>query len=61
MAEIVSSLKVDLDLSDLDAALEKAERLKALIEEVKALKAEIGLGESEADTLVRLLEAVGSK
>jgi hypothetical protein len=41
MAETISSLKIDLDMSDLDAALEKAARLKAELEAVKALSASL--------------------
>lgn len=36
---ILGSFKVDLDVSDLDAALEKAERLKALLEEIGGMTA----------------------
>lgn len=41
-ATTLSALKIDLDLSDLDAAIARADRLKATLEQIKALQAEIG-------------------
>lgn len=59
-ATTLSSLKIDLDLTDLDAAIEKADRLKATLEEIKALQAEVR-GGTEGEVLSRLLEAARNK
>jgi hypothetical protein len=37
-----TEFKIDLDLTDLDVAQEKADKLKATLEAIKALQAEIG-------------------
>lgn len=41
-ASTIGALKITVDTSDLDFAMEKADRLKAALEAIKALQAEIG-------------------
>lgn len=41
-------MKLELDTSDLDVAMEKAERLKAVLEQVKRLQREVAEGAKPA-------------